>query len=628
MASYLKFNGDLDIARGQTLWTPVSGEATVVMTCFARFLTWPSVSAPVFATEYGALATGIFAHHAAATTSVAAISARYVINIAGTKLGFTLVANGADGAGAPFRLGRVYKLALAVGTNAAGSLTDARLYVDGVQVGAGTQGFPMWDNGGSTVITIGGLGASEGTTPTRAAHMEVYQAMLEVDRPLSEIFTQSDSDPFTDLVLDGDADPALSSLWLMNEGSGTTVVDDNGVADLSIAVNPPQWAPAAEPSFPSPGIARWAFESVEGLALRESDAPTVTPAPVYGPEGPVGGDNTSGRIRLAPRGGWHWDDCHVEVGFWQPGTEFAPSADHAFSGSKTLRSDGPATVTNYSFVSAWSGGFSTGKWWGRFWWYDPGGTSATRLQRIGFGTSGAALRVVVGVQGPQSTTEYMTFVSGATTPAISSGVPISQGWHEFLIYAEADVAGTDTVRIYIDGALVRTETSAPLTQADFERVVVRQDGESATSDDAYWGQIEGGREGGGSHADQTKLVESSGSLVLTVAQPAEGVKFFRSGAVTEEHAGSSSMEVGGAPSVTFRHSTNGGSSWSSPAAFTDANLRALACFGNGQDVLEVTPALTSGLDDMGSPDLSQIDLGYEPNTDLVFADEAAYQEAA
>jgi hypothetical protein len=76
----------------------------------------------------------------------------------------------------------------------------------------------------------------------------------------------------------------------------------------------------------------------------------------------------------------------------------------------------------------------------------------------------------------------------------------------------------------------------------------------------------------------------------------------------------------GAISYTFRHSTDGGSTWSSPATLNTANLRALACAGNGQDVLEITASFTAGMDQMSSGALRQIDVQYEPAVTIGFGD--------
>lgn len=609
MSSYLKFNGQRDITRALIHWADFGaiGAVNIVMTAFVRFISWPTSGCPVMATEEGQYATGIFVGGADSRSGVVgmAISIQFV---GGTYFQLLVSANGADGAGEPFSLGRIYKLELAIQEGA-----TAKLYVDGTEVASQSLfGAKLRANGAGVGLDIGGAatgGAWWGSTePPRSAHMEVIQAMYEFDRSTAGLFPpSSDSDPFTDLELDASADDTRSNRWLMNDGSGSSATDAEGNYDMSLSSGsyPPSWASDPEPTF-STGAATFDFLSIAGWDLRESDAPTMYPAPVYGPAGPVG-DETAGKLRLARTGDHKIEDAEVTTGRWSSTTELSASTSQVFEGNNSLHADGTTTVSSWATLPG--AGTITGRWL-EWWFYDPGGTSASRVQLLAFSTSGPSPVAGIGFDGSVSTGEYTTFVEGASTEGLASGVAVSTGWHHFGVYI--DYAGD--VELWIDGSLVRTDSASTLST--ISRIVIVHDGESASNDDAFYDAIRVGIAGSTGDAKYEGLVEASGSTPLPLVQPEEGVRFFRGVTIADETAGDSSMDVGGTITYTFRHSTDGGSTWGSSTSLTTANLRALACAGNGQDVLEITVAMTSGMSDIGSPEVSRIRLEYEPATAL------------
>jgi hypothetical protein len=602
VSSYLKFDGKDDVVRFLLNWMdyPVEGACNQRFTVFVRFLSWPTTACAVWGDEASSSANGIFIG-TTAYSRVQHLAARYVIQFPGpTYVPLTITAAGADGAGAPFHLGRVYKIQLAMETTAVPDST-AKLFVDGAEVATSTTaGWPIASYGGVRTSNLGGKVSSfAAVSPPRGAHMEILQAMFE--RNVTDPFDVDDSEPFTDLTLGAGADTSWSSVWPMNEGSGTSVEDTSGTNDLVLGnggTDPPSWAPEADPTYAT-GSATFGFGSCEGLALRESDAPTVSPAPIYGPEGPVG-DETAGKLRLARAGDWHWDDSEALTGIWSPTTEMTVSASQVFEGNDSIHADGTTGVQSTSPL------FSPGtspQWWLEWWFYDPGGTSSSRVQALGLASSTPSMRAAIGFVGAVSTTEYVTSFDGSN---VASGVAVATGWHHFAIHVDHASDAT----YWIDGVLVRTEDATSL--GSIARLMIAFDGESASNDDAYYDAIRVGASGSTANSVYAGLVESSGSIVLPLVQPPEGVRFFRGVAFTDETAGTSSMDVGGTVTYTFRHSTDGGSTWGSSTALTTANLRALACAGNGQDVLEITVAMTSGMDDIGSPEVSSVGVEYEP----------------
>jgi hypothetical protein len=267
-----------------------------------------------------------------------------------------------------------------------------------------------------------------------------------------------------------------------------------------------------------------------------------------------------------------------------------------------------ADVVNHGGVSA-AGQMR----WGRADFYDSGDTTSTMQQRLTF-FNGATLEFALGVNVSDSSGNYVVRTDSGT---VDTGVARSQGLHELAISVTRDVGLTTcTVRFYIDGDMVHEEVGT--TPGDVNGFGIRHRADSA-AEEGFWDWMACNIRYGNTPADFQGLVPASGSIVLPLLQPAEGVAFFRGVTIDDEQAGASSQEVG-AISYTFRHSTDGGSTWSSPATLNTANLRALACAGNGQDVLEITASFTAGMDQMSSGALRQIDVQYEPAVTIGFGD--------
>lgn len=219
----------------------------------------------------------------------------------------------------------------------------------------------------------------------------------------------------------------------------------------------------------------------------------------------------------------------------------------------------------------------------------------------------------IGVHHAESSTEYVAFVNGAGTPHVATGVTRAVGWHEFLIYVEVPGVGNSTVRFYASEAgstAVRTETGVAVSLPG--QVGIRVNGQVASDDHGYWDDIHASYERAGTtNARHVGIVEAFGSVVLPLFQPAH-VYSFDGVTITDETAGASSMELG-STSYTFRFSSDGGSSWSSPATLNNANLQALDCDGDGLDVLEITVEQTASMDSMGSPATRRIEVQYTPS---------------
>lgn len=629
MPSYLKFDGQDDVARGLA-GGYASSTGSVVLTMFARFLQVPTYTAPLFTiSDPTHCYAGIWLYGQPVRPTYGVLAAQVrVVNPVSIDYPFSGVF--ADASDNPFRVGRIYKIQF-LATYTGGSGIEVALAVDGARLATGNLFSTQFGQpGGSFVYRIGGqgegsgdrLGGSGGITSIRGAHMEVFQAMAEFDRTLSldgggHIDTSeigSDTDPFDDdLELAGDADSS-SSRWLMNDGSGTTVSDEEGNADLSISSFPPSWAGSPDPVI-SGATATYSFANVQGYALRHSDAPDVVPLPVSGPGGPVG-DKTSGQLRLAPMARWWWDDGEQGATQFAGASNLTASSAQVWEGDESVVADSASSSTDYDALDTITGS-GTKKIWVRCRFYDPAGTTSTRLQRFLLKPF-SGISISIGVHISESASNYIAFVNGASTEHVDTGVAISEGWHEFLIYLELPSTGNGIARFYIEAAEVREETGTAIGGCDY--IGIRSNGVSASDDQAYYDQMELGFSYGASNADYAGLVEPLGSHVLPLCQPSQGVRYFKGVTITDEEAGGDT-ESTGTTAYTFRHSTDGGSSWSSSATLNDANLQALACAGNGQDVLEITPALTADLDDMASPNVQSIVIDFEPAIDVVSLDE-------
>lgn len=609
--TYLKFNGQRDGISGQFLTFTPAHNFTIV--AFFRLLSIPTAGAPIVSTfaSDGTLATGIWVTRgsASAYNECAFLAPAGSIGLV-DRIGRDVAKN-------PIRLGRIYRVEF-IFDNDTNTFSAG---VDGVRVSTTTNfGF----GGDDMFIAFGGEDGTGG--PNRAMHFELLQAKVEADRDLTYYdgfpVVSANSDPFVDLTVDPTA--TYRALWLCDEGTGTTLHDTApgsdgwGPHDLStVAVSAPDWAAAEDPQLAT-GQATWDFANVYGYAVRQSDAPGVVHRPVFGPAGPVG-DKTSGELGLSLRAPIFWEDGD-QTTQWTPSTQLSASSVQVFESRRSLRSDGAVGTSNQAALdaAAFAGTIRT---WLRCWFYDPGGTTATRVQRICFFNTGT-LTASIGVHIAQSGTQYVTFLNGAGTPHQASGIALSVGWHEFLIFSERPNATNGTIRYYIDSQLVRTEAGT-VAYPKLDTLGIREIGVNATNDDGFWDWIHVGQEyAGSSNTEYAQIVESSGSIVLPLLQPVNGVRFFRGVAITEATAGGNSMTTG-ATTYTFRHSIDGGSSWSGAIALTTANLRARSCVGNGQDVLEITVAQSSALDDIGSPATRQIVVEYEPAVEVVKMDEDA-----
>jgi hypothetical protein len=262
--------------------------------------------------------------------------------------------------------------------------------------------------------------------------MDVIQFKWEINRTISFTGTNidppdADPDPFTALTIDGSATDG--GLYLMDEGSGGTLNDSSSFNhDITIPADSkaPDWAPAADPSFPSAGVARYSFASVEGYDLRHSDAPNVVHQPRYQLDT---SDKTSGELRLRLKPPVWWEDGTSPSGWSNPSPTLASSTTQSFESGASIRTSN-STNFNSRDIPQFGTESNPFKRWVRAWFYDPGGTDASRKQLLSFyqvalGTQ----RISVGVDIATSSTHYTTFVSGPGSSA--SSVAFSVGWHEF-----------------------------------------------------------------------------------------------------------------------------------------------------------------------------------------------------
>jgi hypothetical protein len=280
------------------------------------------------------------------------------------------------------------------------------------------------------------------------------------------------------------------------------------------------------------------------------------------------------------------------------------SADQVFEGDTSIKSDGASIFNNDIAIPT---GGDTMRVLGRF--YDPGGTTSNRVQRLQLRPGvGGQFPIYIGVQISVSPTHYVTRIdSDIGVENQASIVPISVGWHSFGWYWSRPLIGSSEVRLYIDGALVRTFTGSHPTAPG--NLGLRQRGLSGTNDQGYWDTIDMSQEDtlGGIDPAFAGLVESTGSVVLPLFRPPlPGVKAFV-GFVQD-----------GVGTITFRHSKNVGATWGISQPLTNAALQALVTAANGDDVLEFTVAQAAadaatamGADNMDSPALRQLDITYE-----------------
>jgi hypothetical protein len=247
---------------------------------------------------------------------------------------------------------------------------------------------------------------------------------------------------------------------------------------------------------------------------------------------------------------------------------------------------------------------STEEWWFLSQFYDSGGTTSGRLHRNGLFPASGAPDVDIGVFDSVSTTQYVTTVDGADTPSVAFGTRAA-GWNEWGIYVSRPNTGDPTVRFYADGALIRDFTGSAAVAA-LTDMGMRANGASGSNDDGFYGKMEVAyQKGTGNPTEFEGLVEPTGSIFLPDLQPAVGVESFDSVTITDETAGTSSMEVGSIV-YEFQHSTNGGSSFGSLQTLNTANLQALDTASNGQDVIRIKVTFTAGMDDMASAALRKI----------------------
>lgn len=617
MSSYLKFDGVRDGLVAPSFAGVASTSWTV--TAFVRIHSLPDQVCPIVQIYDGSTTTlaGIWLIPPAALATTR--GQIFGVNWFETATEGRINNIAADVSGNPLRRGRIYKIQLMV-DNASSKVSFG---IDGVRVATASLSTPL--GGTATYFALAGeFGKYNATTPLRAAHVDIIQAKFEVDRTLATSggfpTIDADSAPFTDLTLDGSA-TSDSALYNLNAGTGSTVADDSGnghTLDITSPSSYPDWAPTeADPKRPAPGVARWQFDTVEGYALRASDAPTVMPQPSF--------YDSVDRLGLARKAPVWWEDGE-RTAQWPVATQLTADTAQPFASRRSLKADGATGTTNSSDIPA---GGITAKMWslvGRF--YDPLGTTGTRVQRFGSCSVLNALRVTLGNHQAQSTTHYVAFISGGTGgDHIATSIPLASGWHEFAIHGSDPGGGANgVIHMYVDGSLERSET-AIVVSGYFARACIRQQGVSGSNDHGFYDEMASGLSDSGIDSEYGFLVETSGSAVLPSFQPAEGIAFFRSVTIDEETAGNNTEEVG-SESLTFRHSIDGGSNWSSPAAFTTANLRARACAGNGQDVLEITVAQTAGMDNMGSPRLRSIEVDFEPAADVIELGEDAQLELA
>jgi len=616
LSSYLKFDGLQDGATA-AVFAGVPSD-NIVLRLLVRFIELPTTKAPVVvlnnASGQTVLGLWVLAAPAAATDRGKRLAVCWRGDNGGAQE-YRLAE--IDTGSGPIRAGVVYNIEVVA------SYADdgVSVGVDGVRVA--TAGFGAASGWVATDALYAYLGGTVGTyngssTILRACHMDLIQVSIDLDATLTTSGgfpdVHADIDPFDDLLTIENNLPG-GAVWNLNDGSGTTAADSSGNGvdlDLTGLSSSPAWAPAADPAV-TPGSASWTFGSIEGYGCRAGS--TVVPMPAY----PYAGE-TAGELRLAPMAR-NWTEDGEALDQWGLTTNLtAATAGQVWSSRRALHADGSTSQTNSADLPV-AGGVGDEVWWVRFRFYDPGGTSSTRLQRCLLATGTNTLMYGAGFMGSVSTSFYVTTVQGASTTNVASSVPVSAGWHEVLVYAEqSNTGGNTTVRIYIDGSLERTETGSFSRPT---RAAIRQNGQSASSNDAWYDQIEVGYQRVTTvDAEFAGLVEPTGSVALPVLQPASGVRYYRGVTIDMEDAGATSLEVGDL-ALTFRHSPDDGATWSSPAALTDANLRAVACAGNGKDRLEITPEFDAGMDGMGSAALRGVTVLFEPATRVRLADEEA-----
>jgi hypothetical protein len=374
------------------------------------------------------------------------------------------------GDGVPPRLGSMYQIQIAMKYNVGDLRTYIAVFVDGVsRYQANVLGtIAPTDANQSNVIQIGGdpVQAFGGFDHERAI-WELHQFRWEVDRTLTITSSAIDApdgvlDPFEGLTIAASADANKSFAHWIDEGSGTSLTSDSGVAFGMTASNP-SWADATKVDPQISGrLATWDFLNVKGYPLRLSNNADVTIQPIFAPVGsrpdPTGGEL---RLRLKPT-------IWREMGELRTGTDeewittagpgmLGDQTGQVALGTKSVLTNSPSVVNAKGDVHNHGGASSGGEGhWFRCWFYDSGGTGANTQCRVGW--FNVSIEGGVGVRVPDSSTNYVTTTDQGGT--VVSSVARSTGWHELAVFWENGGAGDETVRFYIDGVQVRQEVGA------------------------------------------------------------------------------------------------------------------------------------------------------------------------
>jgi len=631
--SYLRFDGATNSFANFASPNPVNKTGDLLVTTFVRLLEWPVSNALIWQAYGGTLdqAVGMFWYADQFADTVGGgrgvTGDEYSLGLQfSVTTGPTIEDYVPTATGVPLRLGAIHQLQLAMKYNSGDSKTYVAVFIDGTSAYQDNVNGQIADiNADSSPgMRWGGnpLDNFEGLADHERAVMDILQWRWEVDRGLSITSGEVDApdgvlDPFEELNLNGGVDTGKSSAYFLGAGSGNASADE-GVSNTSSGVSL-SWADATkvDPQITATGKAEWTFDNVTGYSLRESDAPDVVPQPIFFPVGSRP-NPTAGELRLRLHPCIFKEHGDVRSRDWVASTGLTgdDTAHVAFGveDAKTSNSGGVTSARGDAPNHGGAGAAGQGRWL-RAVFYDSGDTTSTMQQRLAF-FNGAALEFALGVNVSDASGNYV--IRTDATGGVDTGVSRSTGFHELVIVAfrKAGLSDMD-VRFYVDRVEVHEELGT--TPGDVATPGMRHRADSA-AEEGFWDWMSCNVQYGGTPTDFQGLVPASGDVVLPLLQPADGVKFFRSVTVDDEQAGDSSMEAG-TITYTFRHSTDGGSSWSSPATLNDSNLQALACAGNGEDVLEVTASFTASMDQVGSGALRGVVLLYEPATSIDFGDD-------
>ena len=637
-STYLKFDGVANQYVNAQGPPATNATGTLVVTLFARLLEWPAVTSQIWEVGDTSGADGQdfgmfwYVDEPAKTSGqgrmitddAACLGVRYSVSTGAV----VEVAVPLTGDGVPPRLGAIYQIQLCMKYNVGDLKTYIAVFVDGVSryQASLTGTIALSDLDQDNVIQLGGdpVQTFAGRDHERAI-WELHQFMWEVDRALTITASAIDApngvlDPFEGLTIAGSADANKSWAHHFNEGSGTSLTADSGTGFSMTAVSP-SWADSTKVDpVVSGNLATWDFLNVKGYPLRLSNNADVTIQPIHAPASsrpdPTGGEL---RLRLKPTTWREMGELRIGTNEeWYPTNPvmLGDQTGQVILGIESILTNSSTNLGARGDIQSHGGATAQGDgYWYIGWFYDSGGTGAnTRGLLTWFSPTVAEVQVGVRVGG--SSTHYVTITDQGGE--IVSSVARVTGWHEFaMFWEEGTGVNSDTVRFYIDGVQVRQEVGVgAVATASYVPGVQHRYNSDTAAEKFYLDYLRANTQFANTPAEFQGIVAASGSIVLPVWQPAFGVSKFTDVTITEVTAGVNSQEVG-TTSYTFRHSTNGGSSWGSPTTLNDANLLALVTAGNGQDVLELTAELQSGMDEMSSPATRTISITAAPKARLV-----------